>query len=46
MTNLVYVFDYRLAEGTFLPFRVPTFVARFLCNRRMFLDYAETPEGY
>jgi hypothetical protein len=44
--HLVYVFDYRTASGTYLPFRVPTFVARILCRVRPFLDYAPTPSGY
>ena len=46
MTNLVYIFDPRRSEGTFLPFRVPTLVARAVCRLPMCLDYAETPEGY
>lgn len=44
--SLVYVFDYRLARGTYLPFRVPVFVARFICKNSQFLDWADTEQGY
>lgn len=46
MTDLVYIFDYRTDRGTFLPFRVPAFIARAICKRSQFLDYADTEQGY
>lgn len=47
MTNhFVYIFDYRTAFGTYLPFRVPMFIAKLICHGSQYLDYAETEQGY
>lgn len=43
---MVYIFDCRTAEGTLLPFRVPTLVARIICCVVPFHDYAPTPAGF
>lgn len=43
--QLVYVFDYREADGYVM--RVPAFVARLVCRTRWgkWWDFAPTPEG-